>query len=164
MRRQPFPCPCCVRISRPSRSDGPRSRSEGTADQSGELSPRARGRKKKSAATGSSGETYTCKIVDPAPDPTESRIRSAWERLARRARMPREAPEVSRTMSGKGLALPLDLPLPRVNLVFPFMFAGKPKLRVTCGRGPLRRTLRSLYERFNGRAPIESISCRDVIK
>ena len=78
--------------------------------------------------------------------------------------MPREAPEVSRTMSGSELALPLDLPLRRVNLVFRLVFPAKPTLRVTCGRGPLRRTLRSLYERFNGRAPIESISCRDVIK
>jgi hypothetical protein len=127
----------------PARADG---RKPGGARTTGEsLSPRARGRKKKSVGTGTNGETHTCKIVDPAPDPTESRIRSAWERLARRARMPREAPEVSRTMSGKGLALPLDLPLPRVNLVFPFMFAGKPKLRVTCGGGGLRRTRRSSW-------------------
>ena len=75
----------------------------------GGLSPRARGRKKKSVGTGTNGETHTCKIVDPAPDPTESRIRSAWERLARRARMPREASEVSRMVSGKGLVLWLDL-------------------------------------------------------
>jgi len=69
------------------------------------------------------------------PDPREQPMRAAWERLARRARMPGEAPEVSRTMSGSELALPLDLPLRRVNLVFRLVVPAKPTLRVTCGGG-----------------------------
>jgi len=85
-------------------------------------------------------KSLTVDLKPPRPSPREWGIRSTWEGLARRARMPRDAPHVPQSALGKGLDLRSHSPVHPVNLVFPLIVAPEPTLRVTCGRGGLRST------------------------